>query len=203
VAIVVPTDDGLTMLVAFPTKARLTEFQSDRVGALERYIRQLPDGPDLSGAERVSKLIGMTDYPCVRRDPTPAPGLFLVGDAAVTGDPQPAVGCGWAFRGADWLADSLTPALQGSVPMRSAAAAYRRKLRFILRHDRLARQAALGRPANAVQRALMRAAAVDPDIGRRAYLFAMRATPVSGLLNPGTVARAMLISGRGGRTARK
>jgi 2-polyprenyl-6-methoxyphenol hydroxylase-like FAD-dependent oxidoreductase len=203
VAIVVRTDDDLTMLVAFPTKARLAEFQSDRVGALEAYIRQLPDGPDLSGAERVSKLIGMTDYPCVRRDPAPAPGLFLVGDAAVTGDPQPAVGCGWAFRAAEWLAECLTPALRDTVPMRSAAAAYRRRLRFILRHDRLARQAALGRPANPVQRALVRAAAVDPDIGRRAYLFAMRASPVSGLLNPATVARAMLISATGGRAARK
>jgi menaquinone-9 beta-reductase len=199
VAIVVPTDGDLTMLVAFPSKARLAEFQADRVEALEKFIRQLPDGPDLSGAQRVSKLIGMTDYPCVRRDPIPAPGLFLVGDAAITGDPQPAVGCGWAFRAAEWLVESLTPALRDTVPVRTAEAAYRRKLRFILGHDRLARQAALARPANAMQRAVTRAAAVDPDIGRRAYLFAMRAVPVSGLLNPATIARAILVSATGRR----
>jgi flavin-dependent dehydrogenase len=190
VGIIVRTDDDLTMLIAFPGKAALPEFRADRPAALETFIRKLPDAPDLTGAERVSPVIGMTDYPCVRRDPTPLPGLMLVGDAALTGDPQPAVGCGWAFRAAEWLVESTAGALRGEASMRSAGTAYRRRLRFILGHDRLARQAALAGPANPVQRTIFRAATVDPYVRRRAYLFSMRAIPVSGLLNPVTLGRA-------------
>jgi hypothetical protein len=138
----------------------------------------------------------MTDYPCVRRDPTPMPGLMLAGDAAIAGDPQPAVGCGWAFRGAEWLVDSTLPALRGAVSMRRAAGAYRRRLRFIRGHDRLARQAALAGPMNPVQRTVLRAATVDPHVARRAYLMSMRAIPVTGLLNPVTLARAALAARR-------
>jgi 2-polyprenyl-6-methoxyphenol hydroxylase-like FAD-dependent oxidoreductase len=191
VAITIRTDDALTMLVAFPGKDKLPEFRSDRAAALEKYIRALPDAPDLTGAERVSPVIGMTDYPCVRRDPTPAPGLMLVGDAAITGDPLPAVGCGWAFRAAEWLVDSTLPALRGAMSMRRAGAAYRRKLGFIRAHDRLARQAALAGPTNPVQRLVLRAATVDPIVARRAYLMSMRAIPVSGLVNPLILARAV------------
>ena len=34
-----------------------------------------------------------------------APGLALVGDAALATDPLFGVGCGWAFQTAEWLAD--------------------------------------------------------------------------------------------------
>jgi menaquinone-9 beta-reductase len=196
VAITIRTDGDLAMLVAFPGKDKLPEFRTDRAAALEKFIRGLPAAPDLTGGERVSPVIGMTDYPCVRRDPTPVPGLMLVGDAAITGDPQPAVGCGWAFRSAEWLVDSTVPALRGQVPMRRAAAAYRRRLGFILGHDRLARQAALAGPMNPVQRMVLRAAGADPYVARRAYLMSMRAIPVSGLLNPVTLGRAALASRR-------
>lgn len=182
------------------TARSLPEFQADRAAALERYLKDVPDGPDISGAQRVSKVIGMTNYPCVSRDPTPAPGLVLVGDAANTGDPMPAVGCGWAFRSAEWLVESTTPALRGLVAERDALAAYRRRMRFIVGHDRLDRQAALGRPMNGLQRAITRGARVDPVVGRRAYLFGMRAIPASGLLNPPTIARALLAAARAPRT---
>ena len=196
VAITIRTDDGLAMLVAFPAKDKLPEFRTDRAAALEKLIRSLPEAPDLTGGERVSPVIGMTDYPCVRRDPTPGPALMLVGDAAITGDPQPAVGCGWAFRSAEWLVDSTVPALRGEIPMRRAAAAYRRRLRFIRGHDGMARRDALAKPPNPVQRMVLRAAAVDAHVGRRAYLFSMRAIPVSGLLNPVTLGRAALAARR-------
>jgi 2-polyprenyl-6-methoxyphenol hydroxylase-like FAD-dependent oxidoreductase len=196
VGIVVTTDDELTMLVAFPAKARLAQFQADRAKALEGFIAALPDAPEVGAAQRVSKVIGTNDYPCVRRDPLPAPGLVLVGDAALTGDPQPAVGCGWAFRAAEWLVSSTAPALQGSERMSRALSAYRRSLRFIESHDRMARREALAQPMNPIQRMIVRAAHVDPDIRRRTYLFGMRAVPVSDLLNPLVVARAYLATRR-------
>ena len=38
-----------------------------------------------------------------------APGLALVGDAALAIDPLWGVGCGFAFQSGEWLADSVTP----------------------------------------------------------------------------------------------
>jgi len=40
-----------------------------------------------------------------------APGMALVGDAALAIDPLWGVGCGWALQSAEWLADSVAPAL--------------------------------------------------------------------------------------------
>jgi flavin-dependent dehydrogenase len=191
VGILIRTDDDLHMLVAFPAKARLADFSADRPAALERFMAALPDAPDLSSAERVSKVIGTNDYPCVRRDPAPRPGLVLVGDAAITGDPTPAVGCGWAFRAAEWLVESTAPALRDGSDPAAGVAGYRRALRFIEAHDRLGRQDARALPANPVQRLITKAALRDPELGRRVYLFSMRAIPVNALINPRTLVRAL------------
>ncbi|MEO3856465.1 NAD(P)/FAD-dependent oxidoreductase [Acrocarpospora sp. B8E8] len=190
VGILVRTDDDLHMLVAFPAKARLADFQADRAGALERFMASLPDAPDLSSAERVSKVIGTNDYPCVKRDPAPRPGLVLVGDAAITGDPTPAVGCGWAFRAAEWLVESTTPALLDGWDLEAGIAAYRKALGFIVSHDRFSRQDALARPRNPVQKLINKGAHRDPKLARRVYLFAMRAIPASDLINLRTLLRA-------------
>jgi 2-polyprenyl-6-methoxyphenol hydroxylase-like FAD-dependent oxidoreductase len=187
-------DDGLTLVGAFPAKDRLPEFTDDRVAGLERFVGRLPDGPDLRGARRVSNLVGTTDYPCIRRDPTPRPGLALIGDAATASDPVPAVGCGWAFRSAAWLADATAEALRGGGDLRRALRGYRRAHRFIERYDDLGRREALARPANALQRAVRSAAVSDPYIARRAALFGMRAAPPSILLNPVVAARALVRS---------
>lgn len=136
-------------------------------------------------------MIGTNDYPCIRRDPAPRPGLVLVGDAAITGDPTPAVGCGWAFRAAEWLVESTAPVLRDGSDPAAGVVGYRRALRFIEEHDRLGRQDARARPANRVQRLITKAALRDPELGRRVYLFSMRATPVSALINPGTLVRAL------------
>jgi 2-polyprenyl-6-methoxyphenol hydroxylase-like FAD-dependent oxidoreductase len=190
VGILVRTDHDLHMLVAFPAKARLADFQADRAGALERFMASLPDAPDLSSAERVSKVIGTNDYPCVKREPAPRPGLVLVGDAAITGDPTPAVGCGWAFRAAEWLVESTAPALLDGGDLQAGIAAYRKALGFIVEHDRLGRQDALAQPMNPVQKLITRGAHRDPELARRVYLFSMRAVPVSELVNLRTLLRA-------------
>ncbi|GIH25054.1 FAD-dependent oxidoreductase [Acrocarpospora phusangensis] len=190
VGILVRTDHDLHMLVAFPAKTRLDDFQADRAGALERFMASLPDAPDLSSAERVSKVIGTNDYPCVKREPTPRPGLVLVGDAAITGDPTPAVGCGWAFRGAEWLVESTAPALLGGGDLQAGVAAYRKALGFVIDHDRYGRRDALARPSNPVEKLIARAALRDPELARRVYLFAMRSIPAGELINPRTLVRA-------------
>lgn len=196
VAVAVPTDDNLLMLGAFLRKEHLAGFEADRAGALERTIAGLPDAPDLSGAERVSKVIGTSDYPFARRSPTPVPGLALIGDAATASDPVPAVGCGWAFRSASWLADCTIPVLANGGNLAAGLRRYRRRHRYIERYDALARKDAVAGRFNPVQRALFTAAAHDPRLAQRLGQFAMRAVPVTGVLNPAVVLRA-------GRVARK
>jgi 2-polyprenyl-6-methoxyphenol hydroxylase-like FAD-dependent oxidoreductase len=190
------TDDGLVQIGVFPAKAGVAEFRDDRLGAYERAIAALPDGPSLARATRASKVFGTTDYPCVRRDPTPLPGLALIGDAATASDPVPAVGCGWAFRTAEWLADATIPALVEGGDVARGLRAYRRACRVVRRYDDIGRADARALPPNALQRAVRRAAARDPEVARRVSLFANRAAPPSVLLNPGVVARSLLVRRR-------
>lgn len=192
VAVCIPVDDGLTQVGVFPAKDRLPEFTADRTTAFDRFVARLPDGPSLAGARQVSNLVGTTDYPCVRRDPTPRPGLALIGDAATASDPVPAVGCGWAFRSAAWLTDATAEALCRGGNVRQALRSYRRAHRFIDKYDALGRKEALAKPPNALQRAVRTAALSDPDIARRLAMFAMRAAEPSVLLNPKVMARALV-----------
>jgi 2-polyprenyl-6-methoxyphenol hydroxylase-like FAD-dependent oxidoreductase len=188
------TDDGLIQVGVFPAKTRLAEFAADRAGAFERFVAALPEGPRLDGATRVGKLVGTTDYPCLRRDPTPRPGLALVGDAATAGDPVPAVGCGWALRSAEWLVDATLPALTGVRDLGRALRQYRRQHRFIDRYDQLSRRDARALPPNLIQRAVRAAAVHDPELARRVGLFAMRAAPPTILVSPSVAVRAVLRS---------
>ncbi|MFF5701117.1 NAD(P)/FAD-dependent oxidoreductase [Streptomyces sp. NPDC012794] len=194
VAICIRVDDGLTQVGVFPAKDRLPEFTAERQAAFDRFVGHLPDGPSLAGARRVSNLIGTTDYPCIRRDPAPRPGLALIGDAATASDPVPAVGCGWAFRSAAWLADATAESLAQGRDLHRALRVYRRAHRFIDAYDTLGRREALARPPGPLQRAVRAAAVSDPYISRRLAVFAMRAAPPSVLLNPKVMIRAAVAS---------
>ncbi|WP_168724389.1 NAD(P)/FAD-dependent oxidoreductase [Streptomyces sp. A1547] len=194
VAVCIRVDDGLTQVGVFPAKDRLPEFTAERQGAFDRFVGRLPDGPSLVGAQRVSNLIGTTDYPCIRRDPVPRPGLALIGDAATASDPVPAVGCGWAFRSAAWLADATAEPLAQGRDLHRALRGYRRAHRFIDTYDALGRREALARPPSWLQQAIRAAAVSEPDISRRLAAFAMRAAPPSVLLNPKVMIRAAVRS---------
>ncbi|EFL18416.1 NAD(P)/FAD-dependent oxidoreductase [Streptomyces sp. C] len=81
-----PNDDGVTVVAVLPDKKRLPAFREDLEGSFRSFVRGLPEAPDLDSAERIGKIIGTVDYPLLTREPT-APGLALVGDAALTGPP--------------------------------------------------------------------------------------------------------------------
>jgi hypothetical protein len=70
-------DDGVTVLVAFIDKQRLNDFREDREAALLSTVTNVPDGPDMTHAQRVSDGIGTTDYPSVTRRHIVAPGVAL------------------------------------------------------------------------------------------------------------------------------
>jgi len=122
-----PTDGGLTFCAAMPLKQHLDEFKADPAEALAAYFERLPETPSLRSARLVGDpgVIGKIDMTNRQRTPT-APGLALIGDAALATDPLFGVGCGWAFQSAEWLADAVAPALRGEAALEAGLRRYRR-----------------------------------------------------------------------------
>ncbi|WP_329082796.1 FAD-dependent oxidoreductase [Streptosporangium sp. NBC_01469] len=104
--------DGTTVMAVAPDKRSIAEFDKDREEFLLGAFGNLPDAPDMSNAERVSDVVGTRDYPNMNRRRIVAPGLALIGDAAMVNDPVSGVGCGFAFQSAEWLCDAVTGALR-------------------------------------------------------------------------------------------
>lgn len=163
-AVAFPTDSGLTMCAAMMTMERLPEFKADPEAALIEYMSGLPDAPDLVPERRVGSMLGKIEMPNRIRRQT-APGLALVGDAALASDPLFGIGCGWALQSGEWLADSVAPALAGSEPLDRGLARYRRRHGRRLRgHYTMIHDYATGRPMQAAERFFFRAAAADPRL---------------------------------------
>ena len=80
-------EDGITVLASMPDKQRIDDFADDREAALLRMFADLPERPDISAAERVSDIVGTRDYPSIVRKKFVAPGVALIGDAAMVGGP--------------------------------------------------------------------------------------------------------------------
>ena len=159
---VLPTDDGLVLYAAMPTKDRLPEFRADPEAAMVAFFAGLPDPPPIRAGRRVGPIFGKLDLTNRIRGPV-APGLAFVGDAALATDPLFGVGCGWALQSGEWLADSVTPALGGAEPLRAGLYRYRRRHRRELRgHAFLIHDYATGRPMRPGERASLAAATRDP-----------------------------------------
>jgi flavin-dependent dehydrogenase len=126
-----PNEDGLTALVAVYSRGRLAEVRADLEGSYMRTLNELPDGPDLSNAERVSKILGKIEVPNVIR-PAARPGIAFVGDAALAADPTFGVGISFAFMGAEWLVDETSRVLDDRQALDKALRRYRRKFAWRL-----------------------------------------------------------------------
>jgi flavin-dependent dehydrogenase len=184
-----PNEDGLTIVLAAPHRDRLPEFRADLEGAYARFVQELPDAPDMSGATRDSKLLGKLDLPNVSR-PAARPGIAFVGDAALASDPLWGVGCGWAFQSAEWLVDETADALVGGGDLDGALESYRRVHQKRLGpHHFLISDLASARRANPMERALYRAAAKDDDVWRAFEAIGARRRSPATLFAPRTVAR--------------
>ncbi|MGF1426625.1 NAD(P)/FAD-dependent oxidoreductase [Kitasatospora sp. LaBMicrA B282] len=189
-----PNDDGVTVLAVLPDKKHLPAFREDLEGSFLAFVRALPEAPPVDSAERISKIIGTVDYPLHSRRPT-APGLALIGDAALTGDPLWGVGCGWALQSARWLAAAVGPAAAGRGDLDRSLAAYGREHRRRLRgHQFLAADYATARPFNPLERLMFSAAARDASMARHMHLFASRLIGPLRFLNPAAVARASAVN---------
>jgi 2-polyprenyl-6-methoxyphenol hydroxylase-like FAD-dependent oxidoreductase len=157
-----PTDSDLTFYAAMPTKDRLPEFKRDPEAALIRFVADVPEAPPILESRPVEPVLGKIEMTNRMRKPV-APGLALIGDAALATDPLFGVGCGWAFQSAEWLADAVQPALQGGESLEQGLERYRRRHARELRgHAFLIHDYATGRPMSAVERLMFSAAAQDP-----------------------------------------
>jgi 2-polyprenyl-6-methoxyphenol hydroxylase-like FAD-dependent oxidoreductase len=157
-----PTDSDLTFYAAMPTKDRLPEFKRDPEAALVRFVADVPEAPPILESRPVEPVLGKIEMTNRMRKPV-APGLALIGDAALATDPLFGVGCGWAFQSAEWLADAVQPALQGGESLEQGLEHYRRRhARELGGHAFLIHDYATGRPMSAVERLMFSAAAQDP-----------------------------------------
>ncbi|MCX5389020.1 NAD(P)/FAD-dependent oxidoreductase [Streptomyces sp. NBC_00094] len=196
-----PNDDGVTVLAVLPDKKRLPDFREDLEGSFLDFVRALPEAPPIDSAERVSKIIGMVDYPLHSRKPT-APGVALLGDAALTGDPLWGVGCGWALQSATWLTEAVAAAATGRGDLDRSLAAYARVHRRRLRgHAYLGADFAKGRPFNPMERLMFSAAARDASLARHMHLFGSRLIGPLRFLNPLALAKASVVNIRHRRAA--
>ncbi|MGC2375526.1 MAG: NAD(P)/FAD-dependent oxidoreductase [Solirubrobacteraceae bacterium] len=156
-----PTDGGLVFYATMPTKARLPEFRADPQAALEKLVSSIPEAPPIAQSRLVGQVQGKIDMTNVLHRPT-APGLALVGDAAGAIDPLFGVGCGFALQTSEWLADSVSPALNGAESLQAGLKRYRRRhARGLGGHTRVILDYATGRKLNAGERMLFSAAASD------------------------------------------
>jgi menaquinone-9 beta-reductase len=160
-----PTDNDFSFFAPMPTKERLPEFKADPHAALVEYFETVPEAPSLRGARLeehgVLGKIDMTN----RMRTTTAPGLALIGDAALATDPLFGVGCGWAFQSAEWLADSIEPALRGEEALEVGLRRYRRRhSRHLRGHAWMIHDYATGRKLQPPERLIFSGAARDPRV---------------------------------------
>ncbi len=163
-----PNDNGLTLVGCALPKSKLAEFKQDIQGNLVRFFDRLPNGPNLRAAEQVSEVIGVLDMSLISRRPS-APGLALIGDAALAPDPVWGQGIGWAIQAAEWLVQATTEALGEQRPERldQALEQYRKQHQAAF-GSRFVRDAdfAQTRPFNFFERLMYSAAVRNPRLGQ-------------------------------------
>jgi menaquinone-9 beta-reductase len=190
-----PTDEGLTFYAAMGTKDRLPEFKRDAEAALVKWVSNVPDPPPIRESTLVSPVLGKIDMENRLRRPI-APGLALVGDAALAIDPLWGVGCGFAFQTAEWLADAITPALLRGDALDDGLAAYRKRYAKGLNgHARMMVNYATGRRLTAGERMIFSATTRDAKLAATFDAFGSRRIGPGRMLAT-SLPRAMMVNAR-------
>jgi menaquinone-9 beta-reductase len=205
-----PTDSDLTFYAVMPTMERLPEFRDDPAKAIVEFVAGVPDAPPIRASRMVGQITGKIDMTNVIHTPT-APGLALVGDAAGALDPLWGVGCGFAFQSAEWLSDSVAPALIGADrseigQLEQGLKRYRRRhMRKLRGHTAMILDYASGRKMTAPERMLFSAAARDERLARTFEAFGTRNIGPARMF-ASAVPRAVLVNARhalGGGSGRR
>jgi 2-polyprenyl-6-methoxyphenol hydroxylase-like FAD-dependent oxidoreductase len=191
-----PTDSGLTFYAAMPVKDRLPEFRGDPASALVEFVASIPDAPPIGESRLVGDVQGKLDMTNIAHAVT-APGLALIGDAALAIDPLWGVGCGWAFQSAEWLADSVAPALSGQGSLARGLTRYRRRhARALNGHAMMMYDYAGGRKFQPPERLLFGSAPKSARLGAIMEAFGTRNIGPARMLLTG-VPIALGVSARG------
>jgi 2-polyprenyl-6-methoxyphenol hydroxylase-like FAD-dependent oxidoreductase len=197
-------DDGHVVLAAMLDKNRLPGEQADKESVLLDAYRNVPDGPDLSRAQRTSDVLSARSYPSVTRWRITAPGVALVGDAAMVADPLEGSGCGWAIQGGEWLSDAVADAVRAGHPNRidQAARRYERTHRFrLLPHQAQIIDLSTRLALSGIMKVVLAASVRDPKVAAKFTAVITRNRSMLKLLNPAFIARA-LYSARPRKAAR-
>jgi menaquinone-9 beta-reductase len=192
-----PTDGGLTFCAAMPLMKHLDGFKADPAEAIAAYFEELPETPSLRSARLVGDpgVIGKIDMTNRQRTPT-APGLALIGDAALATDPLFGVGCGWAFQSAEWLADSVAPALRGEEALEKGLRRYRRAhSRHLRGHAWMIHDYSKGRRMQPGERLIFSAATRDQGVAKVFEQFGTRQIGPARMIATGTP-RALVVNAR-------
>ncbi|MGN6215441.1 MAG: NAD(P)/FAD-dependent oxidoreductase [Solirubrobacterales bacterium] len=169
-----PTDSDLTFYAVMGTKDRLPEFKADPEEALVTFVSDLPEAPPIAESRLVGSVLGKIDMTNRKRGPV-APGLAMIGDAALAVDPLFGIGCGWALQSGEWLADSVAPALRGEVPLEKGLDRYKRRhARGLGGHAFLINDYATGRRMSPIERLIFSAAARDERCAQMFETFGTR-----------------------------
>ena len=186
-----PNDGGYTVLAAAPAQPRLENWKRDIEANFIETFEALPRAPRVREGKRATPFFGSVKLPSQSRQVT-APGLALIGDAALATDPIWGTGCGWAFRSAEWLVDSVALALRQGGSLSAALNTYRRRhSNELAGHAWLIADFASGRPFNALERLMFSAAARNPACADHLLAFAGREIGVSRFVGPSALGRAL------------
>jgi flavin-dependent dehydrogenase len=185
-------DAGRAVVGVMRPSEELPAFRADAEAELLASFERLPNRPDLSGATRVSDVIGMINYPSQRRA-LAGRGVTLVGDAGLVADYLWGVGCGWAFQSAEWLVDATAADLLRDQDLTRPLRRYARRMRRRLgTHHAMMSDYATGRPFNAVERLLWSSATVDDEVAVTLGAIGARMTSPLRILRPGMLGRMLL-----------
>jgi menaquinone-9 beta-reductase len=191
-----PNEDGLTVLAAVYPRWRLPEVRADLERSYMRTLSELPDGPDLNNAERVSKILGKIEMPNEIR-PASRPGIAFIGDAALAADPSFGAGISFAFMAAEWLVDGTSSTLDSRPALDNALRRYRRKFAWRLApHHLQMADFSTAREIAPLERRAFHRATVDPAFARALGKVLARERSVFHLLDPRVTGR-LLIGGAG------
>jgi 2-polyprenyl-6-methoxyphenol hydroxylase-like FAD-dependent oxidoreductase len=190
-----PTDSDLVFYAVMPSMQRLPEFRADPEAALKALVSSVPEAPPILASRLVGEVTGKIDMTTVTHTPT-APGLALAGDAAGALDPLWGIGCGFAFQSAEWLADSVAPALAGAESLEQGLERYRRRYARRLRgHTAMITDYSSGRKLNLGERTLFSAATRDERLARTFEAFGSRNIGPARMLVSG-IPRAAYVNAR-------
>lgn len=194
IAYTFPNDDDVTVVACMPAKDKLPEWKEHPEKSFERFFDNVPEGPRLREAERVSQLVPMIDMTNTAR-PGAHKGLAFIGDAATAADPLWGVGCGWAFQSAEWLVEHTAGALHGKGDLNRALAGYGKKYRGMFAgHEFLISDYATARPFNPIEKLMYSAAARDKTSAHHFALFGQRSIGPMQFLSPRAIARSAWVN---------